>query len=252
MAKAKKILPNVLISGIADKGFAVGRDQEGQVIFVEGAVPGDYCDVQVDTRKKGVNFGSITRMIEASQFRVDPICEHFGTCGGCKWQHLEYAEQLNQKAHLVENAFRRIGKVTEADYRPIIGAKHQYFYRNKLDFSFSSKRWIVQEELNKGLPIDQWQGLGFHRPGAFDKVVDVVKCHLQEDPSNAIRNFIREYTYQKELSFYDLKKQVGYLRNLLIRTTSLGETMVVISLKYEDEEARIDLLTSLMQAFPQI
>ncbi|MBP7272485.1 MAG: 23S rRNA (uracil(1939)-C(5))-methyltransferase RlmD [Saprospiraceae bacterium] len=249
--KTPVVLENIAITGIADKGMAVGRDADGKVIFVENAVPGDIANVQLTQKKKGVHFGKVVQLIQPSSDRVEPFCQHFGVCGGCKWQYMDYAAQLHHKYIEVENAFRRIGKI-DCPINPIIGAAQTRYYRNKLEFSFSNKRWITDEEITQNTPIDNWNVLGFHRPGTFDKVVDIQHCYHQADPSNAIRNAIRDYVLAAQLPFFDIRKQNGWLRTLFIRTTLQGQVMVIVTLFYEDAENRIKLLNFIKQRFPQI
>lgn len=236
---------------MADKGKAVGR-YEDQVIFVDGAVPGDVVDVLVLKRKKGFLNGRTINFHTYSPDRIDPLCEHFGVCGGCKWQHLAYETQLSHKQQTVKDALERIGKIDTADMKPIMGCESTEFYRNKLEFSFSASRWITEEEAESGEPIDDRRALGFHRPRAFDKIVDVNTCHLQPDPSNAIRNAVREYSKKNDLEFFNIREQTGFLRQLFIRVSSLGEVMVILSVFHEDVEKREGLLQFLADQFPQI
>lgn len=252
MAKRKdKFIPNVEISGIADKGKAVGRDKDGQVYFVEDAVPGDVVTVSYRRKKKGVPFGKMHVLETPSADRIEPFCDHFNVCGGCKWQHLSYEAQLRHKETYVQDAIRRIGKITPEKVIPILGAPKSQYYRNKLEFSFSEKRWITQEEVDTGAEIQQRKGLGFFKAGTFDKVVDIQTCYLQNEPSNAIRNFIRDYTIDKH-TFYDARKNRGWLRNFIIRTNIDGQVMLIMVFKEEQEEERVALLDAILAQFPQI
>ncbi len=249
--KIKKILSDVEITGIADKGKAVGR-HEGKVIFVEGAVPGDIVDVLALRKKKGVMQGEVDYLVQPSKDRVEPVCQHFGVCGGCKWQHLDYAAQLHHKRLRVEDVLTRIGKIPLPEIPAALGADETEYYRNKMEFSFSNKKWMTQEEIDSGKVFRHRNAVGFHRPGAFDKIVDIEQCHLQADPSNAIRNTIRAFAIKKRYTFFDIKEQQGWLRQLFVRTASTGEVMVIMSFFYEDEKNRVILMDFIKECFSQI
>ncbi len=249
--KRLRILENVEITGIADKGKAVGR-HGGKVVFVAGAVPGDLADVVVLRKKKGALQGEVEEMLRPSKDRVEPVCEHFGVCGGCKWQNLKYEAQLHHKRLRVEDVFTRIAKIPFPEIPPVIGAASSEYYRNKMEFSFSNKRWITNEEVEAKTVFEHRNALGFHRPRAFDKIVDVQHCHLQPDPSNAIRNTVRAFALNNDYTFFDIKEQKGLLRQLFVRTASTGEVMVIISFFYDDEEKRVALLDFIKERFPQI
>lgn len=233
------------------EGKALARVGE-KVVFVTQAVPGDVVDIQVKRKRKSFMEGVITRYHRMSDIRQEPVCAHFGVCGGCKWQMLPYALQLEQKEKQVKDQLERIGGFKNLTVQPILGSPQSEFYRNKLEFTFSNKRWLTQDEINKEEPLASREAVGFHVPGLFDKVVDIDTCWLQPDPSNAIRNFIRGYAREHHLSFYDLREQQGFLRNLIIRTSSTGELMVILSVAdHRDQELRA-LLDALMAAFPEI
>ena len=251
MARKKKVLPRVEITGIADKGKSVGRDGEGQVVFVEGVAPGDVVDVLVLRKKKGFMQGVPRQFHHYSEDRVAPFCEHYEFCGGCKWQHLSYAAQARHKQLVVENALLRIGKVEVEDFQPILAAEEATYYRNKMEFSFGNRRWLTAREMERGETNHQ-HVLGFHPPGAFDKVVDIHHCWLQGGLSNAIRNAVREIALSHGLPFFDARTHQGLLRTLMIRTTSLGQTMVMVSF-YRNQEKEIRLLLdALLARFPEI
>jgi len=254
MAKDKKkplILQAVEMTGIADKGLCVGRHEEGRVVFVENAAPGDIADVRVYKRAKGYFLASPVVFHRYSPDRVAPFCSHFGVCGGCKWQHLSYEAQLRHKAQVVQDAIQRIGKVEVGEWLPILGAGSDTFYRNKLEFTFSNKRWLTVEELEEGLQKDA-DVLGFHRPGAFDKAIDIEKCWLQPDPSNDLRNGIKAIALEQGLSFFDLKNQHGLLRTLMLRITTLGEVMALVSFGESHPKKIKTFLDEVMRQFPQI
>ncbi len=249
--RRKKLVPKVTITGIADKGRSVGRDAEGQVIFVEGAVPGDVVDVLVYRKKKGFMIGAAQTFHHYSSDRVDPFCRHFDQCGGCKWQHLDYPAQLRHKQQVVENAMQRIGKVAVEEFLPILGSENERYYRNKLEFSFSSKRWLTRQEIAAGLP-NEADVLGFHPPGAFDKVIDIEHCWLQHGPSNELRNGIRALALEMELPFFDIRANEGFLRTLMIRTTTLDEVLVLLSFYRDDPDRIFPFLDRLLERFSQI
>lgn len=250
--KKPKLIENVEVTGPADKGRSVGRSPDGQVIFMEGVAPGDVVDVLVLRKRKGVWEGVPQAVKSPSPDRVSPFCSHFGVCGGCKWQHISYEAQLRHKTNIVENALRRIGKVEVGEFRPIIGAADIRYYRNKLEFSFSNKRWLTPEELNDPDVSNEAQVLGFHRPKAFDKIIDINHCHLQPEPSNAIRDSLRSIGKDMGLSFFDIRQAEGYLRNVIIRTSTLGGVMVIVSMGEDELVSRKELLDRLSAECPSI
>ncbi|MDR1023150.1 MAG: 23S rRNA (uracil(1939)-C(5))-methyltransferase RlmD [Prevotellaceae bacterium] len=251
--KQKKLplLEQVTITGIAAEGKAMAR-VDGMVLFVPFAVPGDVVDVQVSKRRSSFMEGYVTRLVSPSPQRVTPFCEHYGVCGGCKWQPLPYAEQLKCKQQQVEEQMSRIGNFRDVKVADIAGAEKTTFYRNKLEFTFSHKRWVTREELEAGAPITDPEALGFHIPLKFDKVLDVKKCHLQADPSNAIRLFVKKTAMEQGLEFFDLRAQTGLLRNLTVRTSSTGEVMVIVVFYKNSQEQISMLMQRLQRAFPQI
>ena len=205
--KAKQtIIQEIEVTGTADKGRAIGRDEEGKVVFVEGAVPGDVVDIKIFKAKKGYSEGRAVFFHKYSTDRVEPFCEHFGVCGGCKWQNLDYEAQLRHKELNVSNAMSRIGKVKIGEILPIVPCLENRFYRNKTEFAFSNKRWLTKEEIAEGKSNFQ-DVLGFHRAGAFDKIVPINKCFLQNDPSNEIRNTLYQIGVEQGLAFFDLKAE---------------------------------------------
>lgn len=247
----RPLLEKVTITDIASEGKAIAKVDD-KVVFVPYAIPGDVVDVQVNKKRRKYMEGYVKQYHTLSPDRIDPICEHFGVCGGCKWQLLPYEKQLFYKQKQVEDQLTRIGKITLPSISPILGSENTEFYRNKLEFTFSNKRWLTREEVESGADIADTDALGFHIPGMFDKVVNIRKCWLQNDPSNAIRNAVREYTLQHGYSYFDIKEQHGIMRNLLIRTTSTGEVMVIVVFFEEDEEKRTSLLDYLLEKFPDL
>ena len=246
MARKKHyVIPGITIHGTADRGKGVGRTEDGMAVFVSGAVPGDVVDVFVQKKRKGYVEGNVENLVQASPSRVEPFCSHFGICGGCKWQNLEYETQLEHKNQAVLDAFDRIAKVDVGEFLPILGAPETRFYRNKLEFGFSNRRWLLQEELSTVETVPP--GLGFHRAGAFDKVVDIDKCWLQADPSNAIRNSAREIALEQKLEFYNLRENKGFLRNLMIRLCESGEIMVLMSFAQPEQDKIDQFLEALYQ-----
>ncbi|MCB0707463.1 MAG: 23S rRNA (uracil(1939)-C(5))-methyltransferase RlmD [Saprospiraceae bacterium] len=245
-------LTEVTITGIADKGRAVGRDTEGRVVFVEKVVPGDVVDVRVTKKRKGYMMGFPIQFRSYSTDRVEPFCAHFGACGGCKWQNLSYEVQIDQKEQIVKNALERIAKVEIGEFFPILGAEETRYYRNKMEFAFSNKRWLTAEELNNDDVSNEQNVLGFHPQGAFDKIIDIEHCWLQGTPSNEIRNAIREIALEQKLEFFDVRAQKGFLRHMIVRTSSLGETLLLLSFYQEDEKKRKNFLDAVIKQFPEI
>ena len=236
------------IEGIADRGKGIGRTEDGLVAFVEGAVPGDVVDVFVQKKKASFAEGVVERFIAYSPDRTTPFCEHFSVCGGCKWQNLQYEAQLNHKQQAVEDALLRIGKIQIGEMRHILGAPETTFYRNKLEFGFSNKRWLTAEELHTEVRADH--ALGFHRAGFFDKIIDIRHCWLQGGPSNDIRNAARAIALEQEIPFYDLRRHEGMLRNLMVRYTTTGETMLLVSFARREETVIQGYLDALLERFP--
>jgi len=251
MGRKKRMVYDVPVVDVADRGKSVAKDAEGKVYFVDKAVPGDVVDILVLKKKKSFFQGVVKEYKKKSELRVKPKCEHFGVCGGCKWQHLDYEAQLRFKSNTVLNAMTRIGNVAPSVIRPIKRAEEIFNYRNKLEYSFSNKRWLTEAEVQSEGKIKQSPALGFHAPGAFDKVVDVNTCHLQEDLSNDIRNFVREYTKEHQLEYYDARAHTGLMRNMILRNTSLGQWMLIMSFAHEDD-AVIPMMNRLKEKFPQI
>ena len=257
MARKKKELPlleKVTITDVAAEGKAVAKVNE-LVIFVPYVVPGDVVDLQVKRKKNHYAEAVAVKFHEKSPLRTEPFCSHFGVCGGCKWQCLSYEEQLKYKQKQVFDNLTRIGKVELPEFRPILGSEKTRFYRNKLEFTFSNKRWLTEEEVKQDVKYDQMNAVGFHIPGAFDKVLAIDKCWLQDDISNKIRNAVRDYAYAHNFPFFDLRTQEGLLRNIMIRTSSTGELMVVLQCKVTDDEGRRkmeEILQFMADSFPQI
>jgi 23S rRNA (uracil1939-C5)-methyltransferase len=249
--KQLPLLERITITDIAAEGKAIART-DNRVVFVAMAVPGDVVDIQVRKKRKGFFEGQVVKMHEQSEIRQEPVCEHFGVCGGCKWQMLPYAEQLKFKEKQVRDQLSRIGHIQDPPVQAIMGAKESEYYRNKLEFTFSNKRWLTHEEISSQDGIENRNALGFHVPGLFDKVVDIKKCFLQQDPSNAIRIAVSDFAQNNGLSFFDLREQTGMLRNLIIRTASTGEVMVIVAFFENDQARREMLMNHLHTAFPEI
>ncbi|NQU52361.1 MAG: 23S rRNA (uracil(1939)-C(5))-methyltransferase RlmD [Bacteroidetes bacterium] len=249
--KKKPLYEGVTIEDIGAEGKALARVGE-MVVFTKYAIPGDVVDLQVTKKRKKYQEAFVTTFHEYSKDRIEPFCEHFGVCGGCKWQLLPYEKQLFYKQKQVEAQLKRIGKVELPEIFPILASENDTFYRNKLEFTFSNKRWRTFDEINNDFELKDSDALGFHIPGLFDKIITINKCWLQPEPSNKIRNFIYKYALDKKLEFFDIREQVGLLRNLIIRTSSTGESMVILSFYKEDETARINLLEAIKNEFPEI
>ena len=257
MSRKKKVLPlleGVTITDVAAEGKALARVDD-MVIFVPFAVPGDVVDLQVKKKKHSYCEAEVVRFIEYSKVRVTPFCQHFGVCGGCKWQNLPYEEQLKAKQQQVENQLRRIGKIALPESNPILGSVKTKEYRNKLEFGCSNKRWLTKEEVASGAAFDNMNAIGFHITGAFDKILPIEECRLMDGMNNDIRNEIRDYALAHNIEFFDLREQRGLLRDIIIRHSNSGEWMVIVQFHYEqqeDEQRAKGLLEHLAQRFPQI
>lgn len=259
MARKKKELPlleSVTITDVAAEGKAIAKVND-LVVFVPYVVPGDIVDLQVKRKKNKYAEAEAVHFHKYSPVRAVPFCQHYGVCGGCKWQVLPYSEQIKYKQKQVTDNLTRIGKIDLPETSPILGSEKTEFYRNKLEFTFSNKRWLTYEEVKQNVVYEQMNAVGFHIPGAFDKVLAIDKCWLQSDLSNKIRNAVRDYAYEHDYSFFDIRSQVGMLRNMIIRTSTTGELMVILIARIEEEkEEELPLLKKLLQfmgdTFPEI
>ncbi|MDG2059180.1 MAG: 23S rRNA (uracil-5-)-methyltransferase RumA, partial [Flavobacteriales bacterium] len=244
-------LENIEIIDTANKGKSLAK-HDGRVIFVQGGVPGDICDITVFKRRKKFWEARIEKTHTLSVRRSEPKCEHFGTCGGCKWQNMNYTSQLEFKQNEVLNNLKRIGGVELPEHEEIIGSKNEYFYRNKMEFTFSNKRWLTLEEIQSDAEITDKDALGFHVPGMFDKVIDLNNCYLQKEPSNSIRLSVKKFADENGLTYFDIRNHEGLLRNLLIRTSSTNNLMVLVQF-FEDNKKNINLLMEHIKiSFPEI
>lgn len=254
MSRKRKELPlleGVEITGVAAEGKSLARVND-MVVFIPYGAPGDVVDVKIDKKKHSYAEGHIVNIIKPSEIRQEPFCQHFGVCGGCKWQHMPYSEQLKHKQQQVKDAMERIAKIPIPEINPILGSARTQFYRNKLEFTFSNKCWLTFEEMKSGIEFTDRNALGFHIPGAFDKVLDIKKCWLQDDISNQIRLFIREYALSKSYTFYDLKAQVGLMRTIMVRTASTGDIMLVVVFGEDNKPQIEDVMNAIAERFPQI
>ena len=257
VTRKKKELPlleKVTISDVAAEGKALAKVND-LVVFVPYVVPGDVVDLQVKRKKNHYAEAVAVKFYEKSPLRVEPFCQHYGVCGGCKWQCLSYEEQIKYKQKQVFDNLTRIGKIELPEFMPILGSKKTVFYRNKLEFTFSNKRWLTEDEVKQDVKYEQMNAVGFHIPGAFDKVLAIDKCWLQDDISNRIRNAIRDYAYEHDYAFFNLRTQEGMLRNMMVRTSSTGELMMLLQCKItnEGELAKIkELLQYVADSFPEI
>lgn len=254
MAKRnRQILPlleNVEIKDAGSEGKAVAR-VDNMVIFVPFVVPGDVIDIQVIKRKRNYMEGKAVKMHKPSPLRITPRCEHFGVCGGCRWQNLPYDQQLHYKQQQVKDSFERIGKLSTETMLPILGSEKDYEYRNKLEFTFSNRRWLNDGELRKEEDVNM-DGMGFHLPGIFDRIIDLHHCYLQPSPSNEIRQALRQYTAEQHLPYYDNRKHEGLMRNLIIRTANSGDVMVIVVFARNKPDKINPLMDFLKESFPQI
>jgi len=246
----KRFFEDVAIIDIAEEGKGVGKADDF-VLFVDKAIPGDIADIEVYRSKKNFGEGKIAELKTPSEYRTKPFCEHFGTCGGCKWQHMTYDAQLKFKQKSVNDALSRIAKIDTSGMLPIVPSPADKYYRNKLEYTFSNKRWLYDGENREDEALNM-NALGFHIPGRFDKILDVKHCWLQTEPSNDLRNQLRDFVLQRGYSFYDLKAHSGALRNLIVRTSSTGEVMVIVVFAYADEDEITPLMDFIDKRFPEI
>jgi 23S rRNA (uracil1939-C5)-methyltransferase len=245
------LLSNVLVEDYAAEGKSLAR-VDGKVVFIEGAVPGDIVDIRLSKSKKDWAEGFVTAFRQYSADRVEPFCSHFGVCGGCRWQMLPYPRQLQYKQQQVADVLQRIGKIALPEIRPILGAPESIHYRNKMEYTFSNRRFLLPEELNDPAISPRAQVAGFHARGLFDKVVDIDTCYLQEEPTNRLRKAVRDFGLQHDLPFYDIKAHEGWLRNLQLRICTTGEIMANLVVGYEEEEQTRRLADQLLQQFPEL
>ncbi len=254
MSRKRKELPvleGVEITGVAAEGNAIARIND-MVLFIPYGAPGDVADIKLDRKKHSYAEGHIERLISPSPIRVEPRCSHFGACGGCRWQHLPYEKQLECKRQQVVDALDRIAKIPHPEVEPILGSDLIWAYRNKMEYTFSNRKWLSWEQLRSGEFVDDRDGAGFHIPGAFDKVLDIDACHLQDSLGDRIRLFVKEYSKSNGLTFYDLRAQTGLLRTLMIRIASTGETMAVMSFGEDNPQAIEALLNAVRGRFPEL
>ena len=257
MARKKKPLPlleNITITDVAAEGKAIAK-VDNLVVFVPYAVPGDVVDLQVRRKKHSYAEAEVVKLHEPSPLRVEPFCKHFGVCGGCKWQCLPYEEQLRFKQKQVVDVLTRIGKVELPKVSPILGSKHTSHYRNKLEFGFSNKKWLTYEQVASGEKFDVMNGVGFHIPGAFDKILDIECCHLMDDINNRLRNGIRSFALEHGFTFFDLRAQHGLMRNMMIRTSATGEIMLLMQFCIrtdEEQEQAHQMLEYIHTSFPEV
>lgn len=253
MARKKELplLENIEITGVANEGKAIARVND-MVVFTQFVVPGDIVDLQVTRKKNSYMEGRVTKIHKYSDRRAEAFCSHYGVCGGCKWQILPYEDQLKAKQEQVYNNLVRIGKVELPEMSPIIGSENIIRYRNKLEFTFSNKKWLTYEQVAAGEKFDNMNALGFHIPGMFDKVLDIDKCHLQHEICDQIRDCIKAYAFSNDLPFFDLRNKEGFLRTIVVRTASTGEVMLTVVFYHEDKGKREGLLNHLVEQFPQI
>lgn len=248
----KIIFEKIEILDAGAKGVSVAKAPDGKVIFIPNVVPGDVVDVQTFKKRKSYYEGKAIQFHAYSEDRIEAACEHFGVCGGCKWQNMRYDKQLFYKNQEVFNHLKRIGKIPLPEFEPILGSEDTFFYRNKMEFGFSNARWMTEKEIQNQEVVEQKNALGFHIPKMWDKILDITHCHLQADPSNEIRNEIRRFAIAHNLAFFDPRNMEGFLRTLMIRTASTGELMVLIQFFKEHESQRILLLDHLIETFPQL
>ncbi|NCO62941.1 MAG: 23S rRNA (uracil(1939)-C(5))-methyltransferase RlmD [Flavobacteriales bacterium] len=248
----KQVFTHIEVMDAGAKGKTIAKAPDGRVIFISNAVPGDVIDVQTLKKRKAYYEGKAILFHKRSEKRTEPVCEHFGVCGGCKWQDMAYEYQLYYKQKEVINNLTRIGHIVLPEVTPILGCENPYFYRNKMEFSFSDSRWLTLEEIQSDKDLGDKNALGFHIPGMWDKILDLKACHLQEDPSNTIRNTVKAFAVEHHLEFFNTRNQTGFLRTLMIRTSSTGDVMVLIQFFKEDVSKREVLLNFISERFPEI
>ena len=248
----RKTFENIEVLDAGSKGKGIGRADDGRVLIIDKVVPGDVVDVVTYKKRKAYYQAKPEKFIKLSDKRTEPVCQHFGNCGGCKWQNMAYEHQLFYKEKEVLENLKRIGKIDLPEITPISGSEDIYFYRNKMEFSFSNSRWLTEEEIASGEEIDDKNALGFHIPGMWDKILNIEKCHLQEDPSNDIRNKVRDFASENGLSFFNPREQSGLLRTLMIRTSTTGEFMILIQFFKENKAKRELLLDYIVAEFPNV
>lgn len=248
-----QVFESISVSGFAAEGKAIARIGE-VVVFLNYGAPGDVVDIRITKTRKNFFEGEIVRIVKPSPDRNLPVCEHFGTCGGCKWQHLRYAKQLYYKQQQVADSLERIGKVLPGTYQmlPIAGSENSEFYRNKLEFTFSDRRWMTRQDIDSGVEFKNLNALGFHIPGLFDKVLDINKCWLQPEPSNAIRLAVKQFANENNLAFYDIRQDAGFLRNLIIRNSSTGDVMVTVVFAENDQEKIVPVMEFIRKEFQKV
>ena len=249
----KVIFENITVLDAGAKGVSVAKAPEGQIIFIPNVVPGDVIDVQTLKKRKSYFEGRAIKFHSYSENRVKPVCEHFGSCGGCKWQNMKYEQQLFYKNQEVQNNLKRIGKIELPDFEPILGSENQFFYRNKMEFGFSDTRWLTEKEIqSEDTTLSKKPALGFHIPRMWDKILNIETCHLQADPSNAIRNGVRDFAIKNEISFFNARNHTGLLRTLMIRTTSIGEIMILVQFFADNKKQRELVMNYLKDTFTEI
>lgn len=250
--KKRRIIENVTLTGMAAEGKAISKLESGKVIFVENAIPGDVVDVLVDKNKTDYAIGRVENLKEASPDRQEPFCKYFEACGGCKWQYLAYSKQLAYKQGIVEDVFKRIGKLEVPLIEPILGSEKTQRYRNKMEYTFSHSRWIFQHEIDSEVEFEFRDAVGFHVPKMFQKIVDIEECFLQHEIGDAIRNAVRDFAHEHDYSFYNLFRHTGFLRTLMLRNNKAGEWMVLLAVAEDRPADVLALLDHLMEKFPQI
>lgn len=256
MSRKKKniTVENIEIAAYAAEGKSIAHLEEGKVLFVENVVPGDIINARITKSKKSWAEGRVTEIVVPSSLRVTPFCQHFGICGGCKWQMLPYSQQLIYKQQQVEDQLKRIGQIELPEIMPILGSEREQYYRNKLEFTFSAQRYRTHEEIKaaNGEPLPKENALGFHAPGLFDKVVPIYTCYLQDEPTNRLLQVLREFSEKKGYTYYDYRLQDGWLRNVILRKTKAGEVLINLVIKEENKQEREAILEHLLKEIPEI
>ncbi|MGN0032301.1 MAG: 23S rRNA (uracil(1939)-C(5))-methyltransferase RlmD [Candidatus Limimorpha sp.] len=249
--KQPQSINNVEIIDAGSEGMSIAKPEE-KVVFIPFGAPGDIVDIQIFKKKSNCFDGKIVNIVKESDKRVKPICQHFGLCGGCKWQHLDYQWQLYYKQKQVKDNLDRIAKIEYPEITPILGCENQFYYRNKVEYSFSNRKWLTDGAPSGTYTEEQCKGFGYHLPGLFDRVIDIEHCYLQAEPSNEIRLFIKQFTMDKKISYHNVRAHQGTMRNVIVRCNSKGEFMVIIIINEENDIVRNELIPTLSERFPQI
>jgi 23S rRNA (uracil1939-C5)-methyltransferase len=251
LGRSRQVISNVKVVSFGHKGLSIGKTEAGEAVLVEGAVPGDVINFQPRRKKKGMKLGHVDSFVQYSPDRVEPVCAHFEECGGCSWQNLSYDAQCQNKEAIVTNAIRRIGNLPDVPIKPILSGDRPLLYRNKVEYTFSNRRWLTTDEISSEEDLE-YRGLGFHKSGAFDKVIDIETCHLQEEPTNKIRNLVRQWAFDNDFSFYNYRNHQGQLRNIIIKSTRAGAVMTILVTATDESDIIVSFKAMMDVEVPEV